>query len=243
MRHLIVAVAVAAPLSALALLAAHDWVAAAAVFVGGGAVVMTPILRPNCQWLGPVMTHFETGGRELWLTIDDGPASDTQALLELLDRHRVAATFFAKGILAEPRLLAEIARHGHSIANHSHTHPSATFWCLTPGAIGREIDRCAALIPTTPLFRAPVGMKNPFVHPLLEARSMKLVGFSARAFDAVRSNPDAIARSIARQLEPGAIVVLHQGRPHSLEAIEQTIELAKTRGYSFVIPSPDRLKP
>lgn len=244
MRRLILGVTVAAPLAAAALFMAGAHLAALAVFVAGGVIVMTPILRPNVQWLGPVVTSFETSARELWLTIDDGPTGDTAALLDLLDERRVKATFFVKGTLAvaSHEALTAIGSRGHTIGNHSHTHPSATFWCLPPAAIAREIDGCAAAIPPTSLFRAPIGMKNPFVHPALRERGMQLIGFGARAFDAVRRDPATIAAVIRRKLVPGAIVVLHQGRPWSLAAIAATIDAAHASGYSFVVPSTDRLK-
>ena len=66
---------------------------------------------------------------------------------------------------------------------------------------------------------------------------MKLIAFSARAYDAVVRDPKKIANAIAKKIEPGAIVVLHQGRPWSLDAIAQTIDAIRARGYSFVIPS------
>ena len=66
---------------------------------------------------------------------------------------------------------------------------------------------------------------------------MKLVGFSARAYDAVLNDPRKIAETIAKKVEPGAIIVLRQGRRWSLEAIECTIEAISKRGYVWVIPS------
>jgi len=204
-----------------------------------GALLIVPIvfatLHPNNEWLGPVVSSFKTDDHQVWLTIDDGPTDDTLSILDLLDRHDVNATFFVKGVLAaaHPDRIAEIARRGHTIGNHSHTHPSATFWCLPPHAIAREIDQCNAVIPPTKLFRAPIGHKNLFVHPLLRKRGMALVGFSARAFDAIERNPDMIASRITRSLRPGAIVVLHQGREWSLPAMEKTIAAVRERGYSF----------
>jgi peptidoglycan/xylan/chitin deacetylase (PgdA/CDA1 family) len=183
-------------------------------------------LVPNCQWLGPVITHFETREKELWLTIDDGPAADTPALLDLLDAHGVRATFFVRGNHDE------VTPRGHTIANHSTTHPSATFWCLTPRAIAREID---GGVPSR-WFRAPVGMKNPFVHPALAERGMRLIGWTVRGFDATRGNCEAIAKRIVRGLEPGAIVVMHQGRAWSVRCIERVLIEAQRLGYRFVIP-------
>jgi len=204
-----------------------------------GAILFAPLviatLVPNIEWLGPVASRFKTDEREVWLTIDDGPTDDTPALLDLLDRYAVHATFFVKGILAaaHPEFIEQIIARGHTIGNHSHTHPAGFFWCLPPHAIARQIDQCNAVIPPTKLFRAPVGHKNLFVHPALRKRGMALIGFSARAYDAIERDPDVIAKRIVRSLEPGAIVLLHQGRDWSLRAIETTIVAIRERGYSF----------
>ena len=195
------------------------------------------ILVPNNEWFGPVVSRFETGKREVWLTIDDGPTDDTRALLDLLESRGVRATFFVKGKLATRELIAAIVTRGHTIGNHTQNHPSATFWCSSRATTAREIDECASAIPPTPLFRAPVGHKNRHLHPLLAERGMKLIGFSARAYDAVVHDPAKIANAIVKHLEPGAIVVLHQGRPWSIAAIAQTIDAITQAGYSLIIPS------
>jgi peptidoglycan/xylan/chitin deacetylase (PgdA/CDA1 family) len=212
-------------------------------------LILYPTLRPNQQWLGPVVTHFETDAKEVWLTIDDGPTADTAAVLDLFERLSVKATFFVKGTLAEahPELVQTMIARGHSVANHSHTHPSGTFWCLLAGRIAHEVDRCnAALDRSAPQrerwFRAPVGMKNPFVHPILRRRNMRLIGWTVRGFDAVLSDAAAIAERILPELRPGAIVVLHQGREHSLAVLEHVIGAIHARGYTFVVPSDGQLR-
>lgn len=201
------------------------------------------------QWLGPVVTRFETTQKEVWLTIDDGPSVDTPAVLDLFDALGVKATFFVKGILAEQHadLASEIVRRGHTLANHSHTHPQATFWCLPPGRIASEIDDCNRVLePITGArprwFRAPVGMKNLAVHPALARRGMRLIGWTARGFDAIQSDPYEILRRLLPHLRPGAIIVLHQGREHSLRVLEHVIVALKERGYAFVIPDDEQLR-
>jgi peptidoglycan/xylan/chitin deacetylase (PgdA/CDA1 family) len=194
------------------------------------------LLVPNNEWLGPVVSRFQTDKREVWLTIDDGPTDDTHELLDLLESRGVRATFFVKGKLAKRELIDAIAARGHTIGNHSQNHPSATFWCASRETTAREIDECAAALPPTGLFRAPVGHKNRHLHSLLAERGMKLIGFSARAYDAVIRDPAKIANAIARKLEPGAIIVLHQGRAWSIDSIARTIDAIRERGYSFVIP-------
>lgn len=217
--------------------------AAIGIVFASHMLVLYPTLRANAQWLGPVVTRFDTPRNELWLTIDDGPADDTHAILDLFDRHDAKATFFVKGILARRDLIDAIVARGHSVANHSHTHPSGSFWCLPPGRIASEIDECnRALRAPARWFRAPVGMKNPFVHPALERRGMRLIGWSVRAFDAVLTDPAEIAARIAPKLAPGAIVLMHQGRAHSLRALEHVIVEAKRRGFAFVIPDDAQLR-
>jgi peptidoglycan/xylan/chitin deacetylase (PgdA/CDA1 family) len=201
------------------------------------------LLVPNNEWLGPVVSRFDTKEKQVWLTIDDGPTDDTHALLDLLDTRGVRATFFVKGKLATPGLIAAIVARGHTVGNHTENHRSATFWCSSRESTAREIDDCAAKIPPTPLFRAPVGHKNRHLHSLLAERGMKLIAFSARAYDAVVRDPGKIANTIAKRLEPGAIVVLHQGNAWSLDAIERTIDAISERGYSFVIPITSALGP
>ena len=241
---MIVAFAVLAPV-ALIVLWPYSPLAGIAVLALSHALLLYPTLRPNVQWFGPVITHFATDRKEVWLTIDDGPTDDTSAVLDLFDRHDVKATFFVKGVLAEqrPELVRAIVARGHSIANHSHTHPSASFWCLLPGRIATEIDDCNRALGNAPRwFRAPIGHKNPFVHPALRRREMRLIGWTVRGFDGVLSDPDQILGRILPRLAPGAIVVLHQGRDHSLHVLAHVIVALQERGYAFVIPDDAQLR-
>lgn len=222
---------------------------ALAVMALSHALVLWPTLRPNSQWLGPVITCFESGANEVWLTIDDGPTDDTEALLDALDTRGIKATFFVKGALAaqRPDLAKMIVARGHGIANHSQTHPSGTFWCLPPSAIGTQIDACSAALEAVTgerprLFRAPAGMKNPFVHPLLAARGMTLAGWSVRGFDSFGDNIERVAGRIVPRVRSGSIIVMHQGRKFSVACITRVADELLARGYSFVVPPLDRLK-
>jgi peptidoglycan/xylan/chitin deacetylase (PgdA/CDA1 family) len=224
-------------------------IAGIAVLAFSHLLLLYPTLRPNVQWFGPVVTHFDTPRKEVWLTIDDGPAGDTIAVLDLFDRRRVKATFFVKGILAaaQPELVQEILRRGHTLANHSHTHPAGSFWCSLPARIAREIDDCnralAEVTGDTPRwFRAPVGLKNPAVHPALERRGMRLIGWTTRGFDAVVQDPERVVERVLPRLRPGAIIILHQGLDHSLRVLDRVIDAVETQGYAFVIPEEGQLR-
>ena len=241
MRNLIVGFAWLAPFAAIVLWP-HSVAAAIGIVALSHALWLFPTLRANNQWLGPVITRFETDAQEVWLTIDDGPTSDTPALLEMLAKTNTRVTFFLKGERATPAATHAITAAGHAIGNHSYSHPSATFWCLPSAWIANEIDECNAMLGKQRYFRAPVGMKNPAVHPLLAERGMMLIGWTARGFDSVRTDPDRVAARILPRIKAGAIIVMHQGRPHSLACIERVINDLRSAGYAFVIPAEERLK-
>jgi peptidoglycan-N-acetylglucosamine deacetylase len=248
MRALILAFACIAPVLLL-LIWPYSWLAAIAVLALSHALILWPTLRPNSQWLGPVITRFESQSKEVWLTIDDGPTDDTQALLDALDAREVKATFFVKGSLAaqRPDLVRLMLARGHAVANHSQTHPSGSFWCLPPAAIARQVDACSAALETIAgerpfLFRAPVGMKNPFVHPILARRGLTLVGWTVRGFDSFGDDVERVVRRIVPRADAGSIVVMHQGRAFSVACISGVVDELRGRGYSFVIPPVERLK-
>jgi peptidoglycan-N-acetylglucosamine deacetylase len=250
-RRSVLSFAVVAPAAAVALWPVSVPLAVSLVVLSH-ALIVYATLRPASRLLGPVVTRFDTARDEVWLTIDDGPSpDDTESMLDLLDEHGARATFFVVGerVAEQPETIAAIVRRGHAVANHSHTHPSGSFWALGPDRIRREIDDCNAAIESATgsactLFRAPVGMKNPFVHPILAERGMQLIGWSARGFDGVgRVAPAAVASRIARTISPGAIILLHQGRRAadgtlvSVEVLRRVLERLRSEGYRAVIPT------
>ncbi len=239
--------------------------AALALFALAHAAILLPLFVPGLAWLGPVVTHFEpspaandAGPRKtVWLTIDDGPdPTDTPELLELLDRYQAKATFFVKGELAtaHPEVLQAIHSRGHSIANHSHTHPTAFFWCAPPATVERELRSCndaieAAIGEAPTLFRAPVGIKSPALHPVLGRLGMRLCAWSIRAFDGVANfEPADVEARVLRQLRPGAILCMHQGvrdrdgAPLSPVGIGRVLGALEARGYRCEIPEHGRLR-
>src|SRR4051812_45888341 len=254
-RRALLALVFIAPVVSCFLLRFNVIVALAPIFVSH-LFLLYATLVANCQWFGPVLRSFETTEREVWLTIDDGPSpAHTFTILDLLDRFDARATFFVIGKNAEqyPHLITAILTRGHEIANHTYSHPSGTFWMAGPHRIAREIDLCAELLRAAPdrparFFRAPVGLKNPFVHPELQSRGLALVGWSVRGLDTIRRDSMDVANRILREAKPGAIVVLHEG--HRVESdpefnprcLEQTLSALAVQGYRCVIPQPEQLR-
>ena len=254
LRTALLVFAAVAPVLSLLLIGQGVLVAIAPLFVSH-MLLLYPTLVANSQWLGPVFRSFETTEREVWITIDDGPSpAHTRAMLDILAQFDARATFFVVGKYAEthPHLITEIVTRGHSVANHTHTHPSRTFWCASARRIRREIDHCAEHLRTTPerpaqFFRAPAGMKNFFVHPALARRGLALIGWTVRGLDTVKQDPVKVAERVEKHARPGAIILLHEN--HYTESdpqfqprcLELTLQRLAARDYKFVIPRREQL--
>jgi peptidoglycan/xylan/chitin deacetylase (PgdA/CDA1 family) len=202
-------------------------------------------LRPRSALFGPVLWRLPTREPVVWLTIDDGPSDDTPAILDALDARGAKATFFvvASRARARPELVREIARRGHGLGNHSASHPSAWFWALGPRRMAREIaDAQVALREITGQaprwFRAVVGMANPFVAAPLARLGLARVAWSARGYDAVDGDPARVMARIERDLQPGAIVLLHEGASHgrSVEIVTAMLDRLAARGFRTLLP-------
>lgn len=231
----------------------HVWIAFA-VFFPAHLWLLYEILSPYSTGLGPLVTRFDTREREVWLTIDDGPApEETPRLLELLDRHGAKATFFVIGERAakNPDLVRRLLEAGHTLGNHTATHPQAWFWALTKNRLRSEIegwfDRVESATQQgwvrdhTLLFRSPVGMKPPGLHPVLSEFGLKLIGWSARGRDGVdHCDVGAALARIVKNIAPGAIVVIHESRGHAPELLERLLDWLSREGYRCVLPGETR---
>lgn len=202
-------------------------------------------LNPASRLFGPLQTRCENG---IWLTLDDGPDPvDTPAILDLLDAHQAKVTFFVIGKKAanHPELIREIVRRGHSIGNHSWSHPQASFWCLGPIRTFREIAKCQQILReitgTAPsLFRAPVGHYNIFVHPILNHFGLELIGWSSRGFDAVDASLDNVSEKIQKTLCNGAIVLAHESTPIAREVVAEILQISEKKALRIMIPGAAR---
>jgi peptidoglycan/xylan/chitin deacetylase (PgdA/CDA1 family) len=211
-----------------------------------------PTLRRNCHWHGEVLTRFETPRREVWLTIDDGPDPyDTPDFLDILARHGTKASFFAIGKKAatQPDLCRRIVEEGHTIENHSHSHPAGFWWALPRPLVRREMERAQEAITeaagTGPrFFRSPVGMNNAGVHPAAGRLGLRVAGWSAEGRDGCPAAPTTIVRRIMRGVFPGAIILLHEsgGNRHRALTLSRLLDALAQDGYRCVIPDPSALR-
>lgn len=154
------------------------------------------------------------------LTYDDGPSEWTTPILDHFAEHDGRATFFVLGsaIAGEEQCetLRRAVAEGHELGNHTFTHPD-DLATLDEAVIREEIDRAQSSIREAAGVE-PVHWRTPFLrtsdHLLSVVSSLGLthVGCSIMPGD-WELDADEIAERVRAYLEPGAVIVLHDGRP------------------------------
>ena len=197
------------------------WLWALAVVVVNHLVIAATGLWPRSNWLGPNWTqlpHAAANRNEIALPIDDGPDPVvTPQVLDILDRFHVKATFFCIGKRAVqyPELCREIVLRGHAVENHSQQHRH-NFSLLGMGGFAREIqaaqDTLFSITGIHPkFFRAPAGLRNPFLDPVLNRLGLRLASWSVRGFDTQLKDAEKVKNKLLAGLCPGAIILMHDG--------------------------------
>ena len=204
-----------------AVLVPGAWPWALGAVVLNHAVITGAGLTPRSHLLGPNVTRLPPASvarREIALTIDDGPEpAVTPRVLDLLDAAGQRATFFciAEKVAAHPALAREIVARGHSIQNHTAKHRH-NFSFLGPRGYAAEISRAQDMLtditgqrPTC--FRAPAGLRNPFLAPVLHRLGLSLVSWTRRGFDTRERDPAKVLARLGQGLAAGDILLLHDG--------------------------------
>jgi len=178
--------------------------------------------------------------RRLALTFDDGPGELTRPYLNVLERFGVRATFFVVGELcaARPEVVSAIAAGGHELGGHGYTH--RRFPTLVSRDLREELSRTAALLPRLPgrrpLVRPPHGAVS-----LLSILTCANAGFTTVLWshdsgDWRTTSADQVCAAFQdeRAPEPGAIVLLHEGQPWTLDALPRVLSRLSEAGHDLV---------
>jgi peptidoglycan/xylan/chitin deacetylase (PgdA/CDA1 family) len=195
-------------------------VLAAAGFATGGCAYAA--MAPASQFFGPTMIAPKRRG-QIALTFDDGPnPAWTPQLLELLAKHRAHATFFLIGKHAseEPYLTRYIAEAGHTIGNHSWSHPNLAL--TSPKRVKEELKRTRQMLEhitgtSVRFFRPPFGARRPDILNAAREMGMTPVMWNAMTDDWRERSAGKIAERLAERVDAlgrrgvSANVVLHDG--------------------------------
>ncbi len=204
---------------------------------------------PRSRLLGPNMLRLpEAAARrgEVALTFDDGPDPQiTPQVLDLLDRYQAKASFFCVGekVAAHPDVVREIVRRGHSVENHSRRHSSCFgFFGLRSlrGDIAAAQDTIAAVTGRPPaFFRSPMGIRNPFLDPVIARMGLIYITWTRRGFDTVSRHPQSVLDRLTRGLAAGDVLLLHDRRagpaqPPVLEVLPALLQNIAAAGLKSV---------
>ncbi len=174
------------------------------------------------------------------LTFDDGPGPTTSAVLDVLRRERVPATFFLIGqqVSSGAALVKRMLAEGHMVAGHSWNHANLSAGgVLASGQIGstaNAIQRASGFRPC--LWRAPYGAVSPALIGVARGLGATPVQWDVDTNDGQLPGSGTIA---ARALgaRSGSIVLMHDAggpRAQTLAALPQIIGGLRSRGYGFV---------
>jgi peptidoglycan/xylan/chitin deacetylase (PgdA/CDA1 family) len=175
-----------------------------------------------------------TSRRTVALTFDDGPSAFTPAVLDVLKRERVHATFFVTGahVRASPATARRIVAEGHVLGNHTYSHPQplkasvpyGSFSGLSAATQASQMDtttrEIVAATATRPcFFRAPGGAHfATSTVGLARGRGMAVVHWSNDTEDWRQpgsSAPSWQNRIYSRSVSPlyaHPIILMHDGK-------------------------------
>ncbi|MER6020309.1 polysaccharide deacetylase family protein [Streptomyces anulatus] len=193
---------------------------------------------------GHAVSHGGRDRREIALTFDDGPLPPyTDQVLDVLERYGIPATFFCVGMNARayPEQVARMREQGHSVANHTWSHPFLPE--LTRPQLREQMERTGQALadacgaPGVPLFRPPYGARTPEVLDWLAESGSRIVLWDVAPDDWAMPGADVIADRILAGARPGSIVLLHDGggdRSQTVDALPRVIEGLLADGFRFV---------
>lgn len=233
-------------LAALQALVFDRWVCMLTIPITAGiyiAIISIAVTSMRFQFFCKALCHGSTDERTVALTFDDGPdPKTTPALIELLAKHDIKATFFVTGENAEnnPAIINQLIEAGHLVANHSYSHP---WYCnfLFGKALEKQILRTKAILEKMisadcVYLRPPMGLTNPHYRAILQNNNITMVGWNIRTYDKYKEKHQ-ITEKIFKKIRNGSIILMHDAGV-SIEKLEYVIavvsEKLKTQGYSFV---------
>lgn len=194
------------------------------------------------------------GNKIIYLTFDDGPGKYTQGLLDVLDKYNVKATFFVTNTHPDyQNMIAEEAKRGHTVAIHSASHKYNQIY-TSEQAFFDDLEQMNSIIKAqtgndASIIRFPGGSSNtvskdycPGIMTQLvndvTARGLLYCDWNVSSGDA---NPKPIStEQVVQNVISGvqshnvSVVLQHDIKEFSVNAVEQIIQWGQANGYTFL---------
>ncbi len=193
--------------------------------------------------------------RKVYLTFDDGPSSNTEAILEILDRYGVKATFFVVGKTDEhsQEMYRRIIEAGHTLGMHSYSHRYGEIYASTE-AFTEDLEKIRGYLyemtgQTSCFYRFPGGSSNALsstdvqeLIDVLDERGILYFDWNVVNGDAgsVKLSAAQLADNVTNNMERyrTAIVLMHDaaGKPATVEALPTIIERILQMDQTVILP-------
>lgn len=186
------------------------------------------------------VTKAATTGRPLVaLTFDDGPSgATTPRLLDILKEKNVKATFFVLGgmLNARPDISQRAEAEGHEVESHTMTHRN-----LEKATLGEIQWEVAAMnqVFQEKLGHAPKLTRPPYGNGIRRVEVTGNIGtpmvyWSVDTEDWRSRNAAAVQERIRCDTYDGAIILMHDIYPSTVDAVAGAIDELRAKGYEFV---------
>ncbi len=183
---------------------------------------------------------IERGDNKIALTFDCAWGnSNTDALLEILQKANAKATFFVTGEFCDkyPEDVKKFSDAGHSVQNHSDLHPHVKGMNINDlindtRECSRKIKMITGKEPT--LYRSPYGEFDDVVITTVEGMGLKAIQWSADSIDWEDPDPATIQKRILDKTESGSILLFHNDLPNTEQALPSLLTELLQKGFEFV---------
>ncbi len=164
---------------------------------------------------------------------------DTQELIDTLKKYNAKATFFLVGSWVDkyPESVKALSDAGHSIQNHSNTHPNLPG--LSTDGMETEIKLCNEKIrkitnKTPLLLRPPYGDYSNSLIETTNKLGMYTIQWDVDSLDWKDLSAEEIYNRVTKKVENGSIVLFHNAALNTPEALGKILETLQKEGYKFV---------
>ena len=186
----------------------------------------------------------DTDEKILYLTFDAGYESGhTPQILEALKKHHVSATFFVVGtyISSHPELIRQMVQEGHTVGNHTMTHPDMS-GISSEDAFKKELSDVEQLYQNvtgsamTKFYRPPQGIYSESNLSMAKKLGYDTFFWSLAYVDWYQdkqpSKEEAFDKLLKR-IHPGAIVLLHSTSSTNAAILDELLTRWEDMGYTF----------
>ena len=186
----------------------------------------------------------DTEEKIIYLTFDCGYENGNMPkILEALKKHQVSAAFFVVGnfISDHPDLLRKMIQAGHTIGNHTMTHPDMSSISSIQG-FQKELQDVEKLYQSATgssmpkYYRPPRGIYSPVNLSMAKELGYKTFFWSLAYVDWYQdkqpTKEEAFEKLLGR-IHPGAIVLLHSTSSTNADILDELLTRWETMGYSF----------